>query len=73
MNECPICKHESSDEEDKSNIMKLLNENKRCSEYVNPGGREFSFENGKRIQISDYCYHCDLKTIKAEIGSWNNK
>lgn len=32
-------------------------------EMCNPGGRELTFQNGKRIQLSDYCTNCDFRDI----------
>lgn len=70
-NKCGKCDKDSLDEEPYEESVALLTKYNNSVNLMNPGGREFLVEfegKKKRIQISDYCYHCDLNAIKKALN-----
>jgi len=67
---CPKCNGNVLNFDAKNEIKSLLNQYDNELELMNPGGREFLVTfNGKkkRIQITDYCYECDLAIVKKAL------
>ena len=64
---CPYCKKNMLDNKAYDKIVELLVKHKCISNMCNPGGREFGFKNGSRIQIDNMCNCCDLETVKDKI------
>jgi hypothetical protein len=67
-NLCPICGHDALDPVARATARALCRSAHVTSEYVNPGGRELTFAGRGRIQLSDYCYVCDLRALQAFLG-----
>ena len=64
---CPYCNKESIDKVASDAITALLVKHGCTGNMCNPGGREFLFPFG-RVQVSDYCHHCDLEKLKDRIA-----
>jgi hypothetical protein len=61
INECPIC---SGDRDaDMKDIRKRLTENGLVDTDLNPGGFLLMFRDGRELQVSGMCNHCDIVKI----------
>jgi hypothetical protein len=72
MMECPVCKRNSSNAAAAQAIGALASAYGCTGSQHNPGGFQFSFPFGGRIQISLYCDLCDLETMMARLLEMNN-
>lgn len=68
MRQCIICEMDTDDANAKDAIIKLLEEHNCISEHVDPGGREFGFEDSRRVHVYDMCIHCDLKKLQEALA-----
>lgn len=48
---------------DKSALVPLFGKNPVTSNLCNPGGRQMEFQDGKKIQLTDWCDTCDIKAL----------
>jgi len=62
---CPVCKKDMENKEPRAKIKNFLVKHGCTENMCNPGGREFHFPELGRIQISDYCPHCDLEKLES--------
>ena len=67
MSKCPICLR-NNDGTPLQKAKEFIASHGLVSEYVNPGGRELLFRNGKRVQLFDCCPWCDYDVLLLELG-----
>jgi hypothetical protein len=64
---CLICGGDMR--QDTSEVAQLLQESGCISTTTGPGGREFQFEDGERLEVAGTCNACDEKEIRLFLES----
>jgi len=67
---CPVCGGDTN-----ASIAALWDVWKRHpvkDAYLNAGGAELHFEDGRRLQVSNCCNQCDMDKIRAFLGEDDN-